>query len=176
MKIAALLFCLAYYIAILPLSPAEAVSASAFAAEHGCAIDADALDIMESLGELTYLDSAFMLRIAPLPPKKQRALALRLAADGHLTVAKLKKVPLAVAVPEDPGDIIPLLYEQLREDYWRGWLKRHSFMADIKMKEWRETAKRRFVAPKLAVKLIDIFFQKREGKTDASGVVYLDSE
>ncbi|MDO5115128.1 MAG: hypothetical protein Q4D58_03430 [Synergistaceae bacterium] len=173
MNKAALFLCLVYYIAISSLSPAAAVTAKEFAAAQNCRIDADALALMESLGELTYLDSAFILRIAPLPPERQRALALRLASDGHMTVEKLKQVPLAVAVPEDPGDIIPLLYEQLKEDYWRGWLKRHSFMADVKMREWKDSAKRRFVDPDLAIRLIDIFFQKRAGSGSKGGVTYL---
>ena len=168
----ALFICLVYYIAISSLAPAEAATAKEFAAAHGCRIDADALALMESLGELTYLDSAFILRIAPLPPERQRAMTLLLASDGHMSVEKLKRTPLAVVVPEDPGDIIPLLYELLREDYWRGWLRRHSFMAEVKMREWRGTAKRRFTDPELAVRLIDIFFQKKEEKYSDSSVIY----
>lgn len=169
----AALICALYYIAVSLLSPAEAATAGEFAAAHGCVIDADALTLMDTLGELTYLDSAFILRIAPLPKERQRSLTLLLASDGHMTTKKLKKVPLAVAVPKDPGDIIPLLYELLKEDYWRGWLKRHSFMADVKMREWRETAKRRFVDPELAIELIDIFFRKKEGKYEDVGAVYI---
>ena len=159
--------------AIFP-SPSEGLSAREFALRNRCTIDASALDLLDSLGELTYLDSAFILRIAPLTAAQQRAYALKLASDGHLTVQKLKQVPFAVAVPSDPGDIIPILYELLREDYWRGWLKRHSFAASVKMTEWHDTAERRFVDPGLAKQLIDIFFQKRNGKYRGSGIVYLN--
>ena len=167
-----LLFCLCLPYIFLP-HIAEAATAREFALQNRCVIDAAALDLLDSLGEITYLDSAFILRIAPLPAARQRAYALRLAADGHITTQKLKKVPLAVAVPADAGDIIPILYELLREDYWRGWLKRHSIAASIKMTEWRETADRRFVDPELARQLIDIFFQKKNGKYKGEGVVYL---
>ena len=89
----ALFICLVYYIAISSLSPAEAATAKEFAAAHRCRIDADALALMESLGELTYLDSAFILRIAPLPPERQRALTLLLASDGHLLPSSCRKTP-----------------------------------------------------------------------------------
>ena len=173
MKKTLLMLCLIYYITSALFSSAEAATAREFASRENCRIDQSALDLLESLGELTYLDSAYILRINTLPADKQRTLTLKLAADGHITVEKLKRVPLAIAVPKDAGDIIPLLYEQLREDYWRGWLRRHSFMADVKMREWRNTAKRRFVKPDTAVELIDIFFKKREGKDNGPSVVYI---
>ena len=173
MRRAAILLCVMFCIAISALTPAEAVTARQFVSTSGCKIDADAMDLMESLGQLTYLDSAFILRIAPLTAEKQRSYTLLLASDGHITVEKLKKVPLSIAVPKAPGDIIPILYEQLKEDYWRGWLNRHSFMAKVKMREWRDTADRRFVDPPLARELIDIFFQKLDGKYTTSEIKYL---
>ena len=167
-------FCIAAALCLWLSQPAQAITASAFAAREGCRIDGDALSLLDSLGDITYLDSAFILRIAPLPADQQRALSLKLAADGHLTTAKLRRVPLAIAIPKDAGDIIPILYEQLREDYWRGWLNRHSLMASIKMKEWRDTAHRRFIKPEAAIRLIDIFFLKKEGKYKGGGYITIE--
>jgi hypothetical protein len=47
--------------------------------------------------------------------------------DGHITVEKLKKVPIPIVLPENPEDILVLIYERIREDYWRGWYRRHSW-------------------------------------------------
>lgn len=129
--------------------------------------------MLESLGELTHLDTAFLTRISVLPHKQQKDLAVRLIMDGHVTVAKLKKVPLPVVIPEDPADLIVTIMELIREDYWRGWYKRHTFAAKVKMQHWKETANRRFEHPEEAIRLIDIFFQMTNEKYTGPKVIYL---
>lgn len=158
----------------LILSPraAQAITARGLIREKGLNIDPVAADLMESLGELTHLDAAFLTRISALPQKEQKALAVRLATDGHITVAELKKVPLPVVIPDDPADLIVSIIEQIREDYWRGWYKRHSLSARVKMQHWKETAARRFVNPEKATRLIDIFFQKLNGTYQGPKVIY----
>ena len=64
---------------------------------------------------------------------------------------------------ENPEDILVLIYERIREDYWRGWYRRHSWTVRMKLREWHETAYRRFVDPEEGQRLIEIFFQSLDG-------------
>ena len=157
---------------LLIASASLAVTAAEMVKEQNFTIDPVALDLMESLGELTHLDAAFLTRISVLPAKKQKDLAVRFVMDGHITVKKLKKVPIPIVLPEKPEDILVLIYERIREDYWRGWYRRHTWSVRMKLKEWHETAYRRFVDPEEGQKLIEIFFQSLDGTYKGSNILY----
>ncbi len=148
---------------LLTASASHAITAGEMVREQNFTVDPVALDLMESLGELTHLDAAFLTRISVLPAKKQKDLAVRFVMDGHITVEKLKKVPIPIVLPEKPEDILVLIYERIREDYWRGWYRRHTWSVRMKLREWHETAYRRFVDPEEGQKLIEIFFQSLDG-------------
>jgi len=157
---------------LLTASASLAVTAAEMVKEQNFTIDPVVLDLMESLGELTHLDAAFLTRISVLPAKKQKDLAVRFVMDGHITVKKLKKVPTPIVLPEKPEDILVLIYEHIREDYWRGWYRRHTWSVRMKLKEWHETAYRRFVDPEEGQKLIEIFFQSLDGTYKGSNILY----
>jgi len=157
---------------LLTASASDAITAGEMVREQNFTIDPVALDLMESLGELTHLDAAFLTRISVLPAKKQKDLAVKLVMDGHVTVEKLKKVPIPIVLPEKPEDILVLIYERIREDYWRGWYHRHTWSVRMKLKEWHETAYRRFVDPEEGQKLIEIFFQSLDGTYKGSNILY----
>ena len=157
---------------LLTASASDAITAGEMVREQNFTIDPVALDLMESLGELTHLDAAFLTRISVLPAKKQKDLAVRFVMDGHITVKKLKKVPIPIVLPEKPEDILVLIYERIREDYWRGWYRRHTWSVRMKLKEWHETAYRRFVDPEEGQKLIEIFFQSLDGTYKGSNILY----
>jgi hypothetical protein len=157
---------------LLTASASDAITAGEMVREQNFTIDPVALDLMESLGELTHLDAAFLTRISVLPAKKQKDLAVKLVMDGHVTVEKLKKVPIPIVLPEKPEDILVLIYERIREDYWRGWYRRHTWSVRMKLKEWHETAYRRFVDPEEGQKLIEIFFQSLDGTYKGSNILY----
>ncbi len=157
---------------VLTVSASHAITAERMVKEQNFTIDPVALDLMESLGELTHLDAAFLTRISVLPAKKQKDLAVRFVIDGHITVEKLKKVPIPIVLPEKPEDILVLIYERIREDYWRGWYHRHTWSVRMKLKEWHETAYRRFVDPEEGQKLIEIFFQSLDGTYKGSNILY----
>ncbi len=144
--------------------PAEAVTAYTYAQNNSLDLDKTALEMMESLGELTHLDAAFMTRISKLPQDKQRGLAVRFAIDGHITMEEIKKVPLPIVLPHNAEDVLVLIFERIREDYWRGWCKRHKLTVRYKMAHWRDSAQRRFADPEEAIMLIDTFFQMSDGK------------
>lgn len=162
-----MLFCICFTVR------ADALTAREMAKQQNFSIDPIALDLMESLGELTHLDAAFLTRISVLPKEKQRGLSVRFVMDGHITVNKLKQVPLPIVLPENPEDILVLIYELIREDYWRGWYHRHSMVVRFKMRDWYDTANRRFIDPDKGRKLIDIFFQKLDGKYSGPNVIWL---
>ena len=163
---------LTVFLLILTASVSFAVTANEMVRKQNFTIDPVALDLMESLGELTHLDAAFLTRISVLPAKKQKDLAVRFVMDGHITVEKLKKVPIPIVLPEKPEDILVLIYERIREDYWRGWYHRHTWSVRMKLKEWHETAYRRFVDPEEGQKLIEIFFQSLDGTYKGSNILY----
>ena len=156
---------------LLTASASDAITAGEMVREQNFTIDPVALDLMESLGELTHLDAAFLTRISVLPAKKQKDLAVKLVMDGHVTVEKLKKVPIPIVLPEKPEDILVLIYERIREDYWRGWYHRHTWTVRMKLKEWHETAYRRFVDPEEGQKLIEIFFQSLDGTYQGPNII-----
>ena len=156
---------------LLTASASDAITAGEMVREQNFTIDPVALDLMESLGELTHLDAAFLTRISVLPAKKQKDLAVKLVMDGHVTVEKLKKVPIPIVLPEKPEDILVLIYERIREDYWRGWYRRHSWTVRMKLREWHETAYRRFVDPEEGQKLIEIFFQSLDGTYQGPNII-----
>ena len=155
----------------LSASTSHAITAREMAKEQSFTVDPVALDLMESLGELTHLDAAFLTRISVLPGQKQKDLSVRFVMDGHITVEKLKKVPIPIVLPKNPEDILVLIYERIREDYWRGWYHRHTWAVRTKLKEWHETAYRRFVDPEEGQKLIEIFFQSLDGTYDGPRVI-----
>ncbi len=159
-------------ILLLTAPASHAITAEEMVREQNFTIDPVALDLMESLGELTHLDAAFLTRISALPAKKQKDLAVRFVMDGHITVKKLKKVPIPIVLPEKPEDILVLIYERIREDYWRGWYRRHTWSVRMKLREWHETAYRRFVDPEEGQKLIEIFFQSLDGTYKGSNILY----
>jgi len=159
-------------ILLLTAPASHAITAEEMVREQNFTIDPVALDLMESLGELTHLDAAFLTRISVLPAKKQKDLAVRFVMDGHITVKKLKKVPIPIVLPEKPEDILVLIYERIREDYWRGWYRRHTWSVRMKLREWHETAYRRFVDPEEGQKLIEIFFQSLDGTYKGSNILY----
>lgn len=142
----------------------EAVTAKEMAKNMKWDIDSVAMDLLESLGELTHLDAAFLTRISVLPQEKQKGLAAKLLLDGHMTVEKLKKVPIPIVLPASAEDVLVLIYERIREDYWRGWYRRHTFTVRLKMQDWRDSAERRFTNPEEAKMLIDVFFQMLDGQ------------
>ena len=156
---------------LLTASASDAITAGEMVREQNFTIDPVALDLMESLGELTHLDAAFLTRISVLPAKKQKDLAVRFVMDGHITVEKLKKVPIPIVLPENPEDILVLIYERIREDYWRGWYRRHSWTVRMKLREWHETAYRRFVDPEEGKRLIEIFFQSVDGTYQGPNII-----
>ena len=152
--------------------PAEAVTAYTYAQNNSLDLDKTALEMMESLGELTHLDAAFMTRISKLPQDKQRGLAVRFAIDGHITMEEIKKVPLPIVLPHNAEDVLVLIFERIREDYWRGWYKRHKLTVRYKMAHWRDSAQRRFADPDEAVMLIETFFQMADGKYSGPQVIW----
>jgi len=158
-------------ILLLTAPASHAITAEEMVREQNFTIDPVALDLMESLGELTHLDAAFLTRISVLPAKKQKDLAVKLVMDGHVTVEKLKKVPIPIVLPEKPEDILVLIYERIREDYWRGWYRRHSWTVRMKLREWHETAYRRFVDPEEGQRLIEIFFQSLDGTYKGPNII-----
>jgi hypothetical protein len=162
---------LTVFLLILTASVSFAVTANEMVRKQNFTIDPVALDLMESLGELTHLDAAFLTRISVLPAKKQKDLAVRFVMDGHITVEKLKKVPIPIVLPENPEDILVLIYERIREDYWRGWYRRHSWTVRMKLREWHETAYRRFVDPEEGQRLIEIFFQSLDGTYKGPNII-----
>ena len=162
MKIIAAIMFLTIIFATAPAS--EAVTACVYARDNRLDLDKTALEMMESLGELTHLDAAFMTRISKLPQDKQRGLAVRFAIDGHITMEEIIKVPLPIVLPRNAEDVLVLIFERIREDYWRGWYKRHRLTVRYKMAHWRDSAERRFADPEEAIMLIDTFFQMSDGK------------
>ena len=71
MKIIAAIMFLTIIFATAPAS--EAVTACVYARDNRLDLDKTALEMMESLGELTHLDAAFMTRIAKLPKTSSAA-------------------------------------------------------------------------------------------------------
>ena len=172
MKLYTLILILSAAALTLTPSVSSAITAREMAKQQNFSIDPVALDLMESLGELTHLDAAFLTRISALPMKKQKDLSVRFVMDGHMTVEKLKQIPIPIVLPEKPEDILVLIYERIREDYWRGWYNRHTWTVRMKLKEWHETANRRFVDPEEGQKLIEIFFQSLDGKYKGPKVIW----
>ena len=74
MKTIAAMILLIIFFAAAP--PAEAVTAYTYAQNNSLDLDKTALEMMESLGELTHLDAAFMTRLSKLPQDKQHPDAL----------------------------------------------------------------------------------------------------
>lgn len=163
---------LTFLIIITLISPSEALTAYSYAKENRLDIDKTALDLMESLGELTHLDAAFMTRISKLPKDKQKGLTVRFAMDGHIKMEEIRQVPIPIVLPNNAEDILVLIFERIREDYWRGWYKRHTLTVRYKISDWRDSAKRRFTDPEEAVMLIDTFFQMLDGKYNGEKVIW----
>ena len=154
------------------VSSSEAVTAFNYAKENKLDIDKTALDLMESLGELTHLDAAFMTRISKLPKDKQKGLTVRFAMDGHIKMEEIKQVQIPIVLPNNAEDMLVLIFERIREDYWRGWYKRHTLTVRYKMADWRDSAGRRFADPEEAVILINTFFQMLDGKYNGPKVIW----
>ena len=167
-----IIFFALFIILFASLSSSEAVTAYDYAKENKLDIDRTALDLMESLGELTHLDAAFMTRISKLPKDKQKGLAVRFAMDGHIKMDEIKQVPIPIVLPNNAEDMLVLIFERIKEDYWRGWYKRHTLTVRYKVADWRDSAKRRFADPEEAIMLIDTFFQMLDNKYTGPKVIW----
>lgn len=129
-------------------------------------MDGTARDILVPLGSLSTWEKLFVDRLATLSPKSQRDFAAKLAMDGRVTQDDLRRLPVAVILPEDPAEIIALLTEHSRADYWPGFYRRHRMAVNMKMRHWEDTAERRYDDPEFCKQLIGIFFQMVEGDYD----------
>lgn len=127
-------------------------------------MDGTAREILIPLGSLSTWEKLFVDRLATLSPRSQRDYAAKLAFDGRITREDLRQLPVAVTLPEDPAEIIALLTEHSRADYWPGFYRRHRMTVNMKMRHWEDTAERRYDDPEFCKRLIDIFFQMVDGK------------
>lgn len=119
--------------------------------------------ILAPLGSLSTWEKLFIDRLATLSDATQKNMATKLAMDGRITQTDLAALPVKLVIPQDPAQIIGLLSEHSRSDYWTGFYRRHKFSVDMKMKHWDKTAQRRYDDPELCKKLIEIFFQLGNG-------------
>lgn len=147
-------------------APAKAATVAGYIAENHPGLNADAALILAPLGVMATMEKAFVDRLALLSPERQKECAFTLAIDGRITPDDLAALPVMIPLPEEPTEILSMLAERVRSDYWPGFYRRHRFAVHMQLRDWRETAERRYDDPEFARRLIDIFFLMTEGKYD----------
>lgn len=160
------LFVAALLALLLFPAPAKAATVAEYIAENHPGLNADAALILAPLGVMATMEKAFVDRLALLPPERQKEYAFKLAIDGRIDPDDLAALPVMIPLPEEPTEILSMLAERVRSDYWTGFYRRHRFAVHMQLRDWHETAERRYDDPEFARRLIDIFFLMVEGKYD----------
>lgn len=151
--------------------PAKAATVAEYIAEKHPGLNADAAVILAPLGVMATMEKAFVDRLALLPQERQKEFAFKLAIDGRITPDDLAALPVMIPLPGEPTEILSMLAERVRSDYWPGFYRRHRFAVHMQLRDWRDTAERRYDDPEFAKRLIDIFFLMVEGQYDGPMVL-----
>jgi len=122
--------------------------------------------VLDSLGTISTWEKLFVDRLSTLTRESQKEYATKLALDGRITQDDLARLPVGITLPEDPAEILALLTEHARADYWPGFYRRHRLTVHMKLHHWMDTAERRYDDPEFCKKLIDIFFKMVDGEYD----------